>query len=91
MNVQTRIEVRAALETLSNVRSILETIRDDEQEKIDRMPEGYFSSAKGEKMQEDFDALENACNDLESIEDNLTEIALLMLGERILNSGLIGQ
>lgn len=75
MNAQGRKQVKEVLAFIASAKSILETLVEDEQEKIDRMPEGYFSSAKGEKMQEDFDALQNAGNDLESIEYSLEEIA----------------
>lgn len=58
MNKQRRIRVKDALELIDRARGILEEVRDEEQESFDNLPEGLQEGEKGERMQENIDALE---------------------------------
>jgi hypothetical protein len=48
--------------------SILESMRDEEQEKYDNMPEGLQASSKGEALEQIIEMLDDVINDLESID-----------------------
>jgi hypothetical protein len=58
---------------VSDIKSDLETLRDEEQDYYDGMPEGLKGSERGEGAQAAVDALENAISKLEEME-NCTEI-----------------
>lgn len=74
MNAQGRKEIAKHIASLENIKSILESMRDDEEMKYDNMPEGLQESERGDQMQEDIDALENAVASLEDTIDSLQEI-----------------
>lgn len=52
---------------LPTVLAELESIRDDEQESLEAMPESLQSGERGEHMQENIDAIEEAIAGLESM------------------------
>lgn len=74
MNAQGRKEIAKHIASLENIKSILESMRDDEEMKYDNMPEGLQESERGDQMQEAIDALENAVASLEDTIDSLQEI-----------------
>lgn len=74
MNAQGRKEIAKHIASLKNIKSILESMRDDEEMKYDNMPEGLQESERGDQMQEAIDALENAVASLEDTIDSLQEI-----------------
>jgi hypothetical protein len=74
MNAQGRKEIAKYIASLKEIKSKLESMKDDEEEKYDNMPEGLQDSERGEKMQESIDALDNACTCLEDTIDSLNEI-----------------
>lgn len=65
MNKQRRIRVKEALELIDRARGILKEVRDEEQESFDNLPEGLQEGEKGERMQENIDALEEFLDNLE--------------------------
>lgn len=69
MNKQRRIRVKDALELIDRARGILEEVRDEEQESFDNLPEGLQEGEKGERMQENIDALEEFLDNLEETDD----------------------
>lgn len=69
MNKQRRIRVKDALELIDRARGILEEVRDEEQESFDNLPEGLQEGEKGERMQENIDALEDFLDNLEETDD----------------------
>lgn len=69
MNKQRRIRVKDALELIDRARGILEEVMDEEQESFDNLPEGLQEGEKGERMQENIDALEEFLDNLEETDD----------------------
>lgn len=55
-------------ETVECLKSDLEEIRDDLQDRLDNMPESFRDSDSGNTLQERIDGLDGAINDLESID-----------------------
>ena len=52
----------------------METLKDEEQDAFDAIPESLQASERGEKSQEAIDALDNAMSEAESARDNLDAI-----------------
>lgn len=56
-------------DALDNTKSELESLRDEQQEKLDNMPENLReSSSSGQMLQERYDALESSVSDLDSVD-----------------------
>lgn len=55
-------------ETLSGLASDIETIREEEQEYFDNMPESFQMGEKGQAAEAAIDALDSAHSDLEDID-----------------------
>ena len=51
MNKARRKEIARAIELMEQAHGILETVRDEEQESFDNMPEGLQYSERGEAME----------------------------------------
>lgn len=64
-------------DSLDDIKGQLETLRDEQQEKLDNMPEGLQQGSTGQLLQERYDACENAVNELEGVdvpdEDTIVE------------------
>lgn len=73
MNNNRRKQIDEAITKVSQVRNLIESIRDDEQEYLDNMPENLQMGEKADISQTAIDVLENAIDDLELIESNLEE------------------
>ncbi|ACB28235.1 hypothetical protein [Methylobacterium radiotolerans] len=54
----------------ASIREEVETIRDEEQEYFDNMPEGLANSERGEKAENAIDQLNQVIDDLESLGEN---------------------
>lgn len=75
MNRARRKELERAVELLQQAQEIIVSVRDDEQEAYDNLPEGIQYSERGEQMSEYVDTLDNAADyDIEDIITNLNEI-----------------
>ena len=75
MNRARRKELERAVELLQQAQEIIGSVRDDEQEAYDNLPEGIQYSERGEQMSEYVDTLGNAADyDIEDIITNLNEI-----------------
>ncbi len=55
----------------ADVQSQLETLRDEEQEYYDNMPEGLQAGEKGDKAQEAIDSIDEAINQVETTHDSI--------------------
>lgn len=53
---------------ISEAKSILESVRDDEQSAFDNLPEGLQQSERGQAMEQNVSYLDDAISSLESIE-----------------------
>lgn len=74
MNAKQRKKLQGYVDSLDEIKSNIETMMEEEQEKLDNMPEGLQESERGEAMQEAIDNLENASSSLEEAIDYLNEI-----------------
>lgn len=61
-------EIASLSETLDNLRERIESIRAEEQEAYDNLPESLQCAEKGERMQSAIDALDNAASELEGLD-----------------------
>ena len=59
-------ERKAYLDDLEKAKEDIESVRDDEQEKLDNMPDSLRDGSRGESIQEGIDNLEEAINHLEN-------------------------
>jgi exonuclease VII small subunit len=72
MNKRTRKQLSDLHTKLEEIKSQVEAIRDEEQDKFDNMPEGLQSGERGEKTEEVIGALEDATTSLEEALDRIT-------------------
>lgn len=68
MNAQRRKKLDEINGMLAEARAELETVRDEEQEYFDNMPESFQNGERGQKAQEAIDAMETVIGALENIE-----------------------
>jgi hypothetical protein len=61
MNNDRRKEINKAVALLQEALNILETARDEEGDTFNNMPENLQSSERGQKTEEAYGQLENAC------------------------------
>lgn len=71
MNADRRKRISTLISTIEQALSEIETLRDEEQDVYDNMPESIQGGEKGERAQAAADALGEAANDLESVKGNL--------------------
>lgn len=74
MNKQNRKELQGYVDSLEEIRSNIETMMEEEQSKLDNMPEGLQESERGEAMQNAIDQMEYGIDSLQEAIDNLSEI-----------------
>lgn len=72
MNKARRKDIARAIELMEQAWGILQTVRDEEQEAFDNMPEGLQSSERGEAMEGYIYTLEEVMDNLGT--DELQEI-----------------
>ena len=68
-------ELRSNLDDIEEIRSALETLRDEEQEYFDAMPESFQSGEKGAAAETAIGAIEEAIQYAEDAVNNLSEAA----------------
>lgn len=74
MNAKQRKELQGYVDSLEKIKSNIETMMEEEQSKLDNMPESLQESERGEVMQDAIDNLESASSSLEEAIDYLNEI-----------------
>lgn len=74
MNKQRRKYLAEAVEKLSEAMSIVEDVRNDEQDAFDNMPGSLQYSERGEQMEEYIDNLDEAYDNISDVADTLQEI-----------------
>lgn len=75
MNAQRRKLLAEAVAKLEEAKTLIEIVRDEEQDAFDNMPEGLQSGENGQKMETAVSRMEDAYNDLENVVDALNEAA----------------
>lgn len=66
MNKVRRKEIARAIALMDQAREILESVKDEEQEAFDNMPESIQNSERGEAMEDYIYTLEDALSNLET-------------------------
>jgi methyl-accepting chemotaxis protein len=75
MNNQRRQELGEVNITLDEAIDQIESLIDDEQDSYDNLPEGLQASARGDKMQEAIDEMNNIISHIEEVKDHVSCIA----------------
>lgn len=71
MNKKDRKQIGEWIDQLEEIKSGIEVMQENEQEKIDNMPEGIQDSERGERMHNAIDYLEDAASAIDEVTDNL--------------------
>ena len=71
MNKARRKELEKALELLEQASDIIDSVKVDEEEAYENLPDGLRESERGETMQEALSSLEDALTDLENVTDDI--------------------
>lgn len=74
MNVNRRKSVKFANELVYEALSIIESVRDEEQESIDNLPESLQYSERAEIMNQFIDIFDDVLSSLEDINSQLLDI-----------------
>ena len=74
MNKERRKQLEKVVEVLTAQMEELETIKDEEQEAFDNLPEGIQCTERGETMEENVDELDSIITDLENVIDSINEV-----------------
>lgn len=73
MNKARRAQLDAIYSQIEELVSKLETIRDEEQDTYDSMPDSFRDGDKGEASQTCIEAMESALGDLETVKENVEQ------------------
>lgn len=73
MNKENRKQLNEALNLIEQANGIIESVKDDEQDKFDNMPENLQGSERGERLESIISELEYAVDNLNDCRDNIEE------------------
>ena len=73
MNKENRKQLQEAIDLLLNAQTIIEEIKDNEQEKFDNLSDGLQQSEKGERFENIVSSLEYAFDNIDEAIQNVTE------------------
>lgn len=73
MNANRRKQLQAIVDELTNLYIQIETLRDEEQDAYDAMPENMQSSERGEKSENAIEQINNAAGSIEEAIECLNE------------------
>ena len=71
MNNARRKQIADAVQRIEEAKTLLEIVRDEEQDAFDNLPEGIQSSERGQKMEAAIASMDDAINDIENIVGDL--------------------
>lgn len=74
MNKTRRKALGKIIDLISEARTLLEDIRDEEQEAFDNMPESLQASERGETMEDAISTMDDIISSLEDAESELEEL-----------------
>ena len=74
MNKARRKWLQDTIEAIENAKIELESIRDEEQECFDNLPESIQYGERGDAMQENIDEIDGEISNLEDVISNLNDI-----------------
>ena len=75
MNKERRKELEEIAGAIMDVRMRLESVKDEEQDAFDALPEGFQRSDKGEAMEEAIQNMEDAIGQLEDAQSSVENIS----------------
>lgn len=75
MNNDRRNRLQEVRESLDDVISQIEEIKDEEQEALDNMPEGLQQTERGDRMQTAIDTMDEAISAIEDVQQTIDEAA----------------
>jgi prefoldin subunit 5 len=73
VNEDRRKKIDELISTLEQLKADIETVRDEEQEYFDNMPESFQSGSKGDAVTAAIDALETALSSCEEVSTGLED------------------
>lgn len=73
MNKARRKAIEDIQSKIIELKELIESVCEEEQEAFDNLPESIQYSERGDAMQEAIDNLESACSSCEEVEDYLTD------------------
>ena len=73
MNKQRRKELNVIIDKLTELRDLLENLKDEEQDYFDNMPENLQYSERGERAEEAVMSLEEALDNIDSVVESIEE------------------
>lgn len=74
MNNARRKEIRSIISGIEEIKDKLDSIRDDEQEYYDNIPENLQESARAQNSEEAIDSMDNVISSLEDAVGELEEV-----------------
>lgn len=74
MNKQRRKAIEKVVSQLEDIQAEIDSLRDEEEECYDNLPESLQDSEKGELMQEAIDAMDNADGSIQEAIDYLMDL-----------------
>lgn len=74
MNNKRRTAIRKIAAMIEDIESMLESIKDEEAEALESLPDGIRDGERGEKMEAAVDGLEEVISDLAYSRDKLEEV-----------------
>ena len=74
MNRSRRKRLAEAFEKLEEVKAILESVKEEEEESLENLPDNFRYGDKGEEMQNYIDMLDEACGGLEDANSVIDQI-----------------
>lgn len=73
MNKARRKQLDEAISKLEDAKAIIDSVREEEQDAFDNMPENLQSTGRGEAMESAISNMEDAVNDIDSVIDYINE------------------
>jgi predicted nuclease with TOPRIM domain len=73
MNKTQRNQIEKWIDSLTEIKEGVESMQEEEQDKLDNMPENLQESERGEQMQNGIENLEAAASSLEEAIDSLND------------------
>ena len=74
MNAERRKELSRIIEKLEAQLDAIETVKDEEEECYDNLPEQLQDTERGEAMQENYEDLDSIYDDLQDIIDRIQDV-----------------
>jgi hypothetical protein len=71
MNKVRREQLKEVIKTIEMARDMVESVRDEESDAWESMPENLQDSTRGSEMQDNIDALDEILSDIEDVIDSI--------------------